>query len=59
MIAERIRALIEALADRRVTASFGVATMTPTESNTPDQLIAAADACLYRAKHEGRNCVRG
>jgi len=38
-----------------VTASFGVCAATAPE--TPDVLLARADALLYRAKHGGRNRV--
>jgi diguanylate cyclase (GGDEF)-like protein len=41
----------------RVTGSFGVATARPKELD-PTPLIAGADEALYRAKREGRNCVR-
>src|SRR6185503_13108022 len=40
-----------------VTASFGVTQALPGEVNL-QSLIARADAALYRAKEEGRNCVR-
>jgi diguanylate cyclase (GGDEF)-like protein len=40
-----------------VTASFGVATLPPSERDT-EKLVARADASLYRAKEAGRNCVR-
>ncbi len=40
-----------------VTASIGVATMN-NEMTNPDQLIKMADDALYKAKSEGRNCVR-
>jgi diguanylate cyclase (GGDEF)-like protein len=40
-----------------VTVSVGVSTATPEWCNTPDQLIAAADEALYRAKRKGRNRV--
>ncbi|RZL40300.1 MAG: GGDEF domain-containing protein [Rubrivivax sp.] len=56
-IAEKLRALIAGhdFGGLRVTASFGVAAL---DSERPlDQLFAAADAALYRAKAEGRNRV--
>jgi diguanylate cyclase (GGDEF)-like protein len=40
-----------------VTMSFGVAVCKPVHDSDPCQLIAEADACLYRAKAEGRNTI--
>lgn len=39
-----------------VSISMGVAELAP-DITTPPQLVAAADAALYRAKQRGRNCV--
>jgi len=41
----------------RVTASFGITAITPGEMD-PLTAIARADQALYRAKQDGRNCVR-
>jgi diguanylate cyclase (GGDEF)-like protein len=62
--AERIRAAIERLriprldggAPLAVTASFGVAAL-PESASDKEELIAAADAALYRAKAAGKNRV--
>jgi diguanylate cyclase (GGDEF)-like protein len=43
--------------DRRITVSIGIAGICPTRQ-TRSTLMHAADAALYRAKDEGRNCVR-
>jgi diguanylate cyclase (GGDEF)-like protein len=62
-VAERLRLAIceEVFRLKRisieVTASFGVADSTQVESCTPEQLIHLADAALYRAKENGRNCT--
>ena len=41
-----------------VTVSIGVTTMIPQEGLDTELLIAKADAALYRAKAQGRNCVK-
>ena len=43
-------------ADRRFTASFGVAELAPGEGISA--LLSRADAALYEAKNAGRDCVR-
>ncbi len=58
-VAERARAAVAALdlADLGipgVTVSVGIASAVQT---TPDALVAAADAAMYRAKRAGKNCV--
>jgi diguanylate cyclase (GGDEF)-like protein/PAS domain S-box-containing protein len=40
-----------------VTISCGIATMIPSNENSPQMLIENADQGLYRAKNKGRNCV--
>jgi diguanylate cyclase (GGDEF)-like protein len=40
-----------------VTVSVGVACATPSDAQEPKDLIEAADAALYAAKHRGRNAV--
>ncbi len=56
--AERIRKKIanERLPDGKITLSLGVSAF-PMHGDTPDQLIAEADAALYLAKRGGGNRV--
>jgi diguanylate cyclase (GGDEF)-like protein len=42
---------------RRVTASFGIASLPEDVAPSPDQLIRAADEALYAAKRAGKNRV--
>lgn len=66
-IAERLRAQVEQEGMAHpgssvapvVTVSIGVAALVPQASRSPQQLIATADAALYRAKAGGRNRVAG
>jgi diguanylate cyclase (GGDEF)-like protein len=63
VMAERLRRSIElrpftaGAIDIAATMSFGVAAF-PRSSPTREGILAAADRALYRAKAEGRNCVR-
>jgi diguanylate cyclase (GGDEF)-like protein len=41
----------------QMTASFGVASF-PQHAQSPQQLVACADAAMYEAKAAGKNCVR-
>jgi len=63
-IGETVRATIQDLglphitsSHRTVTVSVGVAATLPNDAQTPGELIEAADAALYAAKHRGRNTV--
>ncbi|MBI3432632.1 MAG: GGDEF domain-containing protein [Hydrogenophilales bacterium] len=62
MLAERLRAAIAGMrvphetGASAVTASFGIAQKKPAH-HTLDDLIAAADECLYQSKQQGRNRV--
>lgn len=64
VVGERLRAAVSACAVNfangtelpRVSASFGVATLA--EHASMSELIAACDEALYRAKRDGRDCVR-
>jgi diguanylate cyclase (GGDEF)-like protein len=63
-VGETVRAAILGLAmphvtsnHQIVTVSVGVAVTLPNESQRPGDLIEAADAALYAAKHRGRNTV--
>jgi diguanylate cyclase (GGDEF)-like protein len=65
VMAERVRRIIEIMEvpfrnrTIRVTASFGVACHEAASTyKSPQQLVAAADTAVYRAKADGRNCVR-
>jgi diguanylate cyclase (GGDEF)-like protein len=56
--AQRIRSRLagDELVGGKVSMSFGVAQF-PEDGDTPEALLARADAALYRAKREGRDRV--
>jgi diguanylate cyclase (GGDEF)-like protein len=63
-IGEMVRAAVQNLAmphvtslHQTVTVSVGVASARPDDTQRPGDLIEAADAALYAAKHRGRNAV--
>lgn len=63
-IGEAVRATIQSLgiphatsSHRIITVSVGVAATLPSEAQRPSELVEAADAALYAAKHRGRNIV--
>jgi diguanylate cyclase (GGDEF)-like protein len=63
-IGEMVRSAVQELAlphltssYQRVTVSIGVAATRPNNMQRPGDLIEAADAALYAAKHRGRNTV--
>ena len=58
IVAERVRARIaeQDLGEGRLTVSIGLAEY-PDGGDTPEELIATADAAMYRAKSAGRNQV--
>ena len=63
-IGETVRATIQGLelphatsSHKTVTVSIGVACTLPGDNQRPGDLIEAADAALYAAKHRGRNTV--
>jgi diguanylate cyclase (GGDEF)-like protein len=63
-VAERVRTMIESNVftggrhlELAITASFGVANF-PEHAQSPQQLVAYADAAMYEAKAALKNCVR-
>ena len=64
IVAERVRANIEILAEPHavtprgiVTVSIGISAVEPSVGQSVDDLVKAADVQLYNAKREGRNRV--
>lgn len=63
-LAEKIRAACESMAytfenaTLHITVSIGMAAMGQNLPEHPKDLIASADAALYQAKADGRNCIR-
>jgi diguanylate cyclase (GGDEF)-like protein len=64
ILAERLRSAVQKesfdIDGKRlaVTVSIGIAGILENEVDTPEKLVEAADAALYRAKNAGRNCWR-
>jgi diguanylate cyclase (GGDEF)-like protein len=63
-IGEAVRATVQGLGLPHITSSYGIVTVSvgvaatlPSDAQTPGELIEAADAALYAAKHRGRNAV--
>lgn len=50
--------VLEGKGHAHVSVSVGVTAWVPDSTHATADLIALADEALYRAKHEGRNCVR-
>ena len=61
-VRQRVRGLriphVQSPVSDYVTLSLGVATTIPRLDSSAQRLIAAADEALYRAKAEGRDCLR-
>lgn len=59
-----MRALVEALPralgndTQTITLSAGLLSRVPPRGQHAEELLRDADAALYRAKRDGRNCVR-
>jgi diguanylate cyclase (GGDEF)-like protein len=66
IVAERVRADVEALAEPHavaprgiVTISIGIAAVDPSAADSVDNLAKTADTHLYEAKRQGRNRIAG
>ncbi|HEX5337984.1 MAG TPA: sensor domain-containing diguanylate cyclase [Gallionella sp.] len=65
-VAEKLRAAVSSLNIAHsgsqlcghITISIGIATCQPGSTSNVTALLETADSALYRAKHDGRNCVR-
>ncbi|WP_075185159.1 GGDEF domain-containing protein [Teredinibacter haidensis] len=63
-VAERLRIMITSNVishkgiDIPVSASIGADTFISSKAESPQAFVARVDTWLYKAKHEGRNCVR-
>jgi diguanylate cyclase (GGDEF)-like protein len=55
VVAERLRQKVAGLGLQQVTISLGLATANPSAEPSPEDLVAAAERALSRAKLEGRN----
>jgi diguanylate cyclase (GGDEF)-like protein len=59
VVAERLRAAVQSslAGERTVTVSIGYACHSGSRFETAESLFEAADAALYSAKEQGRNCI--
>jgi len=59
VLAERVRSSVQSAltGEQTVTVSIGYACQSHGRFQTSDQLFHAADAALYSAKQQGRNCI--
>jgi two-component system cell cycle response regulator len=65
-VAQRVQTLLaheqiphaRSRAGSQVTMSIGIATVIPQGTGDPMRIFALADEALYRAKADGRNCIR-
>jgi two-component system, cell cycle response regulator len=64
IVAERIRTKLESAefkkdsANTKITASIGISVCPDDRIKDADELLRTADEALYRAKQDGRNCIR-
>ena len=59
MLAERLRATVQSslTGEYAITVSIGCASQSDGRFESAERLFEAADAALYAAKEQGRNCI--